>query len=105
MGVCRRCGSINTRELKGPFVARAVALLLRQRQVACQRCGWQGRVAVSRERGEAAGQSPRRSRRAATGDEDVATEPNLSAVDAVLAIEAPREPAFVEFPDTPRSSF
>jgi hypothetical protein len=103
VGVCRQCGSINTRGLQRSLVAQMVTLLLRQRLVACQRCGWQGRVPLARERAGTT-QSRRRPRPAATADQAVPPEPNLSAVDAVLEMEPPRHPDFGESADVPRGS-
>jgi hypothetical protein len=103
VGVCKRCGSINTRELQSSFVARVVTLLLRRRLVACQRCGWQGRVSVTREPAGTS-HSRRRPRPAAFADHVAPHDPNLTAVDAVLATEQPRQPGFGEAADVPRGS-
>ena len=104
MGVCRQCGSINTRELRGSLMARVVTLLLRQRRVACQRCGWLGRVAVVREPGSA--DHARRSRYAVAADDSAVTQdPNFSGVDAALETENRRNPEFGESADASRDTF
>ena len=43
MQMCRRCGSLRTRVIKGGLVDRLLALVLGQHVVVCSRCGRQGR--------------------------------------------------------------
>jgi hypothetical protein len=101
VGVCRGCGSINTRELRGSLLSRIVRQLVRRRRVVCQRCGWQGRVVAVR--------APRRGASWRSGDaaavnDGAAGEPNLSAVDAALQTEDRRRPDFGESVDASRGT-
>ena len=48
--LCPRCGSAQTRLIKGGALDRALALMRGQQVIVCGRCGWRGRQMPVRDR-------------------------------------------------------
>jgi len=88
--LCRQCGSVRTREVRGQRLESFLARLLKQRVIACGRCGWQGRMKF--DSGTPASSRSLLRHPSAPPIDNEGDEPDLASLDKAMELTDPSDP-------------